>query len=628
MYSLYVAAGPRSRSSTEPAGTRQVGDAARRVVAHLPCVTASLRIETLDLPEIGGAWATVSPIDAVAPALIQHHVDDELALLVFGQIDCSRETAPLVEREFRSGGVDALQRLSGVFSAVIVERRHARLSVFTSLPGCRSLRYVTRGRSLFLSTLDVGLVALTGMDVELDLEAAAAVVACGWAVGGNNPLRGVEECSCLEQLVWCDGTLQRRRSTRLCAERVDARDTAGVDRKIEEVVEELQRGVGDQLSYTDPDSLGIALTAGVDSRAALSLVLSQRDRSTIESYTRGDPNTLDVRVARAISHRLGIAHRRVDHEQSVEGPIATNLELVALATNGSGSAERALARALEVARTPPALGGGGGEIFRGYYYNYLRRRGRHLDASNVADALLASPLRRAKASRFADPSSSSAPQRLVHAAVSSLEFVSRNPYDLADLFYLIERFGRWGSWPWRRALGPTLVPFANTRAIVAAFQLPAPIGDHALIARVIERYGPAWLYWLPINGAELLALEGPGMARYLAREGVRGGRKLWRRLRERLLHRRIAEREKTPELASAAYFANQGFELMQGLLLAPDSVARALLSARELERRIASHRQSMGELPMLSPLMTLEVWRRSLCDVKTALKVPAPLDAS
>lgn len=614
MYSLFVVAGRFDRVSNGADATPWLGDVSRRVIDLLPDVSSPLHVESLELPEIGGGWATVSPDATAEPRLIRQYVDDDFAVLVFGQIDSSPDAGRTVESEFRRGGLDALQELSGVFSAVIVERRYSRLSVFTSLPGCRSLRYVVRDHAFYLSTLDAGLVALTGMDVEIDLEAAAATVACGWAVGGRSALRGVSECSSFEQLVWRQGELTRRRSSRLLAGRIDARDTACIDRKIEEVIEELHRGVGEQLRYTNPDMLTIALTAGVDSRAALSLVLAQRDRSTVETYTRGDPDTQDVRVARAVSRRLGVSHRLIGHERTFEGPVAANLEIVAIASNGGASVERALARTFQVARAAPALGGGGGEIFRGYYYNYIRRRGRALDARNVADALLASPLRRARTSQFADPTLSSAPQRLVHAAVAALETVSRDPHDLTDLFYLVERFGRWASWPWRQALGPTLVPFANTRAILAAYQLPAPIGDHALIARVIARYAPSWLYWLPINGVELLALEGPGVARYLAREGLRGTGKVVRRLRERL--RRQTQTERTPQQASAAYFANQGFDLMRDLLLSPDSLARDIVSGHELEQRIATHRRNMGDLPTLGALMTLEVWRRSLRELK------------
>jgi hypothetical protein len=113
--------------------------------------------------------------------------------------------------------------------------------------------------------------------------------------------------------------------------------------------------------------------------------------------------------------------------------------------------------------------------------------------------------------------------------------------------------------------------------------------------------------------------EIPGVWRYLAREGLRGSGKVARRLRERVLRHRSISREQTPQHASAAYFANQGFDLMRSLLLAPNSLARDILPAQELEQRITSHRQHMGELPMLSGLMTLEVWRRSLHEVKKTL---------
>jgi hypothetical protein len=79
-------------------------------------------------------------------------------------------------------------------------------------------------------------------------------------------------------------------------------------RSLDEVIDELRVGVRQQLHHTDPRQLTMALTADVDSRAALALVLSQRDSSTIETYTRGDPETRDVAIARHISRRLGITH--------------------------------------------------------------------------------------------------------------------------------------------------------------------------------------------------------------------------------------------------------------------------------------------------------------------------------
>jgi hypothetical protein len=65
---------------------------------------------------------------------------------------------------------------------------------------------------------------------------------------------------------------------------------------------------------------------------------------------------------------------------------------------------------------------------------------------------------------------------------------------------------------------------------------------------------------------------------------------------------------------------------MQILLLAPGSLARALLAPRDLEQRIAPHRQSMAALPILSMLMTLEV-RLEPARRKKLLPLRAPVSA-
>jgi hypothetical protein len=72
-----------------------------------------------------------------------------------------RATAWFRCTEDSAASIWSVQRLSGVLSAVIVERRRSRLLMFTSIPTCRSMRYVTRGREFYLSSIDLGLVAWT-----------------------------------------------------------------------------------------------------------------------------------------------------------------------------------------------------------------------------------------------------------------------------------------------------------------------------------------------------------------------------------------------------------------------------------------------------------------------------------
>jgi hypothetical protein len=89
------------------------------------------------------------------------------------------------------------------------------------------------------------------------------------------------------------------------------------------------------------------------------------------------------------------------------------------------------------------------------------------------------------------------------------------------------------------------------------------------------------------------------------------------RIRDRVARQagRVAE---TPQHAAAAYFAGPGFELMHGLLLAPNSVSREIISRDQLERALSAHRRSLGELPTLGMLMNLEIWRQSLRNLTAA----------
>src|SRR5690606_16329024 len=160
----------------------------------------------------------------------------------------------------------------------------------------------------------------------------------------------------------------------------------------------------------------------------------------------------------------------------------------------------------------------GASFFRGFYYPYVRRPPAAQNAADVSRALLRSPLARLRRLEFAGMPSSAGSNQLL-ATLDRLSTVSPDAHDLADLFYLFERYCRWGSPGLRQAMGATVVgPFNNSRAIQMAFELPAPIGDVAIIAQVVKKLGSNRLLWWPVNGREFLWLQGGGWMRYVLRE--------------------------------------------------------------------------------------------------------------
>lgn len=611
MYTFIAGAGlSRLATADGMSPPELLASSARDMVAVVPELGVPLRIDVISVPEIDGGWAMIRPEVGPAPSLVTDATDRALACVVFGQVDGEADAARAVLAAFAAGGVDVLAELNGVFSAVVVERQHRRLHVFTSVPGCRTLRYQVGDGALALSPTDLGVVALSRCPVVTDAERLATVVACGWPLAGGSCLEAVGECQPFETLSWQDGAWRSKRRDPLDAgSRIASADVRNIRAAIDQTIEELRTGVRRQLEQFGADPLMVPLTAGIDSRAVLALVLSVTRPGELRTFTRGD-GSQDVRVARRLSEHLGIRHEVRPVERPPVTAFLDNARYLATMTNGISNADAAVAAPLGVKMDAPTPGGGAGEVFRGYYYNYLRRRALSFkDHHDLAQALLSSPLARLGASHFADPRLDGAARQRLIVAIDGLRSFSEDPFDLADSFYVFERMGRWGAVSWRRALGPSFVPFANLRAIRAAFRLPAPIGDHAIIATIIRRHASARAYWTPINGAELLVLSGAGPLRYAARELSRGGAILIRKARQRLL-----PRERTPRQMRQAQLTEHFASPIEALLRSSGSVASELFTKSQVDAMLRSSGRLRDD-KLLGATISLELWRKALREV-------------
>ncbi len=554
----------------------------------------------------------ICPEAAVRPLLVSDTADANHACLVFGQLDASIEPAALILAEFVRGGPRAVAALGGVFSAIVVERNTRRVHVVTSLPGSRSLHYSSDRELIAISPLDLGIVALTRCPVSTDPASLAVLVSCGWPLGGARALEGVRETRPDELIQWAEGRCSVQSFNPLTeAARLTAEDAPGIARQVDAVIDELRSSVGQQLQYFGPLPIRVPLTAGIDSRAVLALLVSLLSPKDIRTYTRG-AESQDVRVARSISSRLGIEHETLPVEPGSTEAFLSNARFVATMTNGTANADTALVAPYRVSQSPVPLGGGG-EVFRGYYYNYLRRQRRSSgDRDAALRALYSYPLARLRAKQFANEELDAAGLSRLKETLLTLESLSRDAFDLLDLFYIFERMGHWGSTIWRRALGPTFMPFANHRAMSLAFQLPSPVGDHAIVAAIIRRFAPSWAFWTPVNGADLLFLQGAGRARYAARELLRGSAIVVRNAR-----RRLFRAERTPRQSRIAHMEGALREPIVESLSAAHSVARDLFSPERIAQLSSQRAGVLSELSLLGAILSLDLWRSELQGMST-----------
>ncbi len=600
MYTFIAVAGLAPGRSTaavlEQAGSRLSG--------ALEAVGPQLVCNVTECHSISGGWVLLRPRDAPAPstprALLAEHIEPDLMCLIHGQLDCQRPSDLLAV--FRSGGADAVSRMGGMFSAIVVDRRAGQLVVVCSTLGCHSVNFAEHDELLVVSPLIAGISCIAPAPPELDHEAIATAVATGWSLGGKLPVQGVECCDPFVQVHWAARNVRRVRQTPLIAgARLDPRDTDGIARQRDHVIELLQDGVRRAVSTQCDPPIRAALTAGMDSRAVVALLSSVAPKDALEVYTRGAASDRDVQVAQQLAERFGIRHVHVPDTQQAGDDFLRVTSYRALLTDGTYAATAAVGSSV----TPGsrAFSGAGAEMYRGSYYPYVRRLPGQDSLEAVYRAQLRFKLSGIEQLPFASPHFRTAARSQLRDTVASLARVSADAFDLSDLFFIYERFSRWASWSWRISSKPSLVPFADSTALQNAFVLPAPVGDSALVEAIVKRFAPRSVYWTPVNGRELLAFQGPGTLRY----GVRELARVLGKLRTRIVH------QLRPRAASAAPLRldEQHPDVLRSLLLPEHSVARELFSRDELERACRGA-SVLNRSSALGVLVSFELWAAQL----------------
>jgi hypothetical protein len=198
----------------------------------------------------------------------------------------------------------------------------------------------------------------------------------------------------------------------------------------------------------------------------------------------------------------------------------------------------------------------------------------------------------------------------LEACVEPLFELSSHPYDVVDLFYLYERYAQWAALGEKNSWARRWTPFENTTAIKLAYQLPAPIGNYAVLQPLlVRRHLPLSAYWTPINREALLALQGGGLAHEVAQRGVR------RLLSGYFRWREPAERAGPGFEEVRANTLNGPLkEMVVDLLTQPSGVAVTLLGRQGIQRLLTQHQRAASELQSLGFLITAEVFRQQLAE--------------
>jgi Asparagine synthase len=607
MYTFLVAAGIG----------RDVGptlDRAQRITdALMPRMGASVTSHRAFFPTIDGGWFYFLPAPTSPRPLVTEHRDDRQAVLVYGNVDdCDGLASPAeqVATTWQAQGLEAVRRLNGSFSAVLIDLTSASLFVVSDAICRRALRYFCHQDLLLISNHDVPIIATGLCELNFDLVSAASIVSCGWSIRGASLAQNLQICDAHSYVRRHAGRTERVRQPVLSLrERLEPGDTRARSQLTEEMVETLRRTVRRQCEAQK--EVQTSLTAGLDSRAVFGLLVSILEPARIVAQTFGSPDEFDVSAARRIASAYGARHKLSAPEAPSSDAFLTNTDALAFFRDGDVCSKRAMWPLIRYDHDAPVgFGGQGGEIVRGYFYSedFLGVRGMALHEDDVAPLLESKMLNRMRRAPWNDQSLADAFLSRFRQSLQGFQDISRNVYDVLDMYYLYERSARWISTASMPQLERHCAPFESSALAAMAYRLPAPIGHYCRLHETIIRRWLPRAYWWRMTDDKILPLDGvPGMRKLLR----------WRRIIGRRMGRLRGNVRTDFDVMRAELLAGPLGEVMVDTLTAQDSIASAIFSREGLSKMIEAHRTGVKfELEVLGGLLTVERWRQQVTDAR------------
>lgn len=508
---------------SQPGAQVLLGRARRVLEQAMPAFPVPLSSALHLLPEICGGWLTFEPALPSLPKRLHTSVAPDLALMIYGELFGveEHETAQVVASAWRSGGARSVRLLDGCFSCIVVDRSQARFTVLSDTIGRRSLRFFQDGNCTAVSTHDAAIVATGLLTPCFNLDAVASAAAIDWSLGGKSFLNGVTTIEPDEYVIWSGGNAKHEYDPpSMNAQRLHAGQK-------KEIAEQLSR-IADHLVSTTAAFCGSAgpikadLTAGVDTRTVLALLLAGVEKERITVCTEGQEDDLDVIVARKIAASYGVTHEVMINEPPEPDRFIDRLDVLAFSTNGDTDGKRALTNIFRKAEfsDPTRRLCGHGALYRGPYYPLKGRRDLLSLRQDDVVRHFQRKFNRIHRLPWKDGGVRDRLNGLLASRVERYARIAGHPVDLLDLFFFYERYSRHGSL-WARCSwwSQYFDPLSNNTVLRLAFQLPAPISCGASVNRaILARYLKRAYYFHLINGKGYgPALRSPVLSRRLGK---------------------------------------------------------------------------------------------------------------
>jgi asparagine synthase (glutamine-hydrolysing) len=422
---------------------------------------------------------------------------------------------------------DLVDRLEGRFVVLRFDASADVLEVVNDPFGIHQTFVHRQGASWWISNSSRLLAWLTG-STGLDLDGMAQCLGMFFPSGDRTLIEGISVLPAGQRWTWIGDAVPRR------ATYAPASDLAELQKRTfgSSEAASLAGELGALLNVL-ANSLGnvrCPITAGRDTRMLTGMVLA--NRIAAEFFTRGDPASVDAKIATLIAKRLGLSHRvtgESEHDLADAWSVVSrrvvrqNDGLVTLA-----HARNALSRPERLDSMSVLLYGVAGELGRAVRLDRRLLRERPSPARMIAHVQAIHD----RDTGLLRPEAREAVRASVREACLALLEQGFEPLELPDAFDLTEYVRRWAGAQARQGTEyrDVILPFCSRAYVRAAFVTP-------LRERYLERI-PLGLLAHAAPALVALPLDEPWAAQNLAQLAVgwasTAQTKLWRRVARRL----------------------------------------------------------------------------------------------
>lgn len=604
MYTLYLSAG--QQPGLEGQNLEGVLSITRKV---MPTAGADLRLTRQLLPEVnGGFFILYSELTA---RLFDHFSNPELTVVFYGELFDSAiaGVAERIASTWTEGGNEAVHRLNGLFSAIIIDKRNIEVHLLSDAIGIRTCRYrSTDDGALHISTQDVPLMAVGGLEPELDRTSACACLSYEWSVGGYSLQRGIQKADCNSHLTWNkNGIVAQPASSLIGDDRIISMRDPNLVPVIDEMLEMMRDAI--RVRTNNAESVCVDLTAGFDSRAILAVANSVVGNQRIAGRTNGSLTTLDGKVATKLADRIGTGSFSIlEPDTGLDAKIPWYSDAMGFGLNGDFCSKGVwLPSHTMTDLEHPHLSGAGGEMFRGFFYPTTEPD--QFSRISPLQALHDSHFEHSRDLPWASADDLKNYKARLENVVAKLQQISPHPTDVLDLFFALESTAHWASHQERHPLrSASLSTFKQPGLASLGFRLPPGIAAlQYLHAEAVERFAPQLRHIL-VNGEFLAVPLNAKPARRLHADLTTKSIKYAKRMYEFLPWRLRERLRNDADSYMTDLFTGPLSEYTHDSLLTEDSISLQLFTRSSVNKMLDDHPSRCSYVEQFGQMLTMNSW--------------------